>query len=134
MPGLVCKDGKGDGFFGFGGDTEIICGFDFQSKSREPLLEHTHEGWVFRAPARGDEFLKRFGTQHMAVQSFLNRSSRQGGGGGYNIFFFNRSFPRFSAPADELLCKLASKLFAPSGARRFLLEEIATQSLMKRRF
>src|SRR6266404_5121482 len=124
VPGFVGHEGKRRRFLRFGRQSEFVGGANSQAHRTKLVGQHGEQSWIVGAAAGDHEFSKMSATwQHKAAQGIGDRTGGQGCGSGDYI-----RFACSSTTFDELLCELASELFASGGFGRLAKEKWETQS------
>src|SRR5579862_320185 len=130
VPRLIRQQGEGGGFFGCGGQSEFIRGSKLQVQRPKFVGQHGEQRGIIR-PATGDHQLSKLAARpdHEAAQRLCDRTRGQSCSRGDHIGLVGAS-----TAFDELLCELASKLFASCGFGRPATEKWQAEDFRDNRF
>src|SRR5215469_6227037 len=122
VPSLVGKHRKRHSLFRLRRDSKLVGESNANAARCSPFGNHLHQGAVFRAAARENQFLKTRRSwdspDHETFDGIANGASGDGGCGRDNVFL-----ARPSAPSQKLSHKLPPELLTPGGLRRFGAKE-----------
>src|SRR6266446_1857609 len=119
MPGLICEQGEGNGFFCFGRYSELVGKAQRDSERCEFVAQHSHECRIVGAATGDNHFLIASPLwKHETPDCIGDRSSRQRGGGGNHVALVGSS-----ATPEKLLRVGTAKFFTARCFRRRVAEE-----------